>query len=75
MSSTQVDRYKTALENGFSVGQAEMLASWCDRDFRIFMGEVIRVDGVDKVWVTMDGRVQKEPKAGLDPVRKKQSWY
>jgi hypothetical protein len=65
MSTTQVDKFKTALANGYSVSQAETLSSFSLVDFRAFMSEVVPVGGADRVWVTMDGRAQKEPKAGL----------
>ena len=60
MSSTQVDKFKTALANGYSEGQANVLAGWSLRDFMAFMNEVIVVG--DKVWVTMDGVEQRERK-------------
>ena len=60
MSSTAVDKFRTALANGYSEGQAKVLAGWSLRDFMAFMNSVIVVG--DKVWVTMDGVEQKERK-------------
>jgi hypothetical protein len=60
MSSTKIDKFRTAVANGYSEGQASVLAGWSTLDFMAFMNEVIRSDGERKIWVFEDGSQQRE---------------
>ena len=75
MSSTQIDKFRTALANGYDEGQAKALAMWSLKDFMLFMKEVIPANSEERLWVTMDGSLQKEPKAGLETRKPSQNWY
>jgi hypothetical protein len=52
--STKIDKFKTALANGYTEGQAATIARWSTHDFMGFMNDVIRGDGARKVWVFAD---------------------
>lgn len=58
--STKIDKIKTALANGYSEGQASVLAGWSTLDFMHFMTDMIRADDERKIWVFEDGSQQKE---------------
>jgi hypothetical protein len=75
VSSTSIDKFRTALVNGYSEGQAKALERFSLRDFMVFMSDVILPVGKDKVWVTKDGQIQKEHKAGLEVRKNNQNWY
>lgn len=54
----KVDKFKTAILNGYTEGQARALEMWSNEDFLIFMGEVIRADGKRVQLMYEDGSVQ-----------------
>lgn len=53
-----IDKFKTAILNGYTKGQARALERWSNDDFLVFMGEVIRVDGKHVQLMHENGRVQ-----------------
>lgn len=54
----KVDKFKTAVLNGYTEGQARALEVWSEEEFLIFMGGVIRPDGKRVQLMYEDGSIQ-----------------
>ena len=58
--STKIDKFETALANGYAPGQAAVISKWPLIDFMRFIQDMVRGDDEQKVWVFEDGSQQKE---------------
>lgn len=70
-----IDKMKTAMINGYTEGQAQMLDTWSEDQFLIFMEGVILPDGKQKQYVYADGSVKKQPPFRKQKIEWKKSQY
>lgn len=53
-TAAKLDKFKTAMANGYNESQARALAKWTTPEFVRLINDMIRGDGKKKEWIFMD---------------------